>query len=95
MADTPPRALQLDRADNVAVALAALERGERLELGGAAVTLVDPIRVGHKLALAPIERGAAIVKYHEPIGRASAAIAPGEHVHVHNVVSARLPGPDE
>ncbi len=90
-----PRALVLDPADNVAVAVVALAAGERLELGTGTVTLVDPIRFGHKLATTPIERGGAVLKYHEVIGRASADIAPGEHVHVHNVVSARLPGPQD
>ena len=90
-----PRALVLDPADNVAVAVVALDEGERLELDGQAVTTIEPIRFGHKLALAPIPAGADVLKYHEVIGRASADIAPGAHVHVHNVVSARLPGPGE
>jgi altronate hydrolase len=88
-----PRALVLDPADNVAVAVVALDAGEVLDLDGRAVTTVEPIRFGHKLALAAIGEGAEVRKYHEVIGRASADIAPGAHVHVHNVVSARLPGP--
>ena len=34
-------------------------------------------------------RGDEIVKYGQVIGHASKAIAVGEHVHVHNVESAR------
>jgi altronate hydrolase len=83
----------LDPADNVAVAVIALSAGELVELEGGAVRLAEPIRFGHKLALCEIAEGAPVVKYNETIGRASAAIAPGTHVHVHNVVSARLPGP--
>ncbi len=90
-----PRALVLDAADNVAVAVVALDGGERLELGEHVVTTTEPIRFGHKLALTAIPAGTAVLKYHEVIGRASGDIAPGEHVHVHNVVSARLPGPGE
>jgi hypothetical protein len=88
-----PRALVLDPADNVAVAVVALAEGERLQLDAGTVTLVDAIRFGHKLATSPIANGTPVIKYHEVIGLASADIAPGEHVHVHNVVSARLPGP--
>ncbi|MDO8211153.1 UxaA family hydrolase [Conexibacter sp. CPCC 206217] len=98
MAETPvserPRALVLDPADNVAVAVIALSAGEVVELEGGAVTLSEPIRFGHKLALRAIPAGEPVVKYNETIGRASTAIEPGTHVHVHNVVSARLPGPE-
>ncbi|HEY4277279.1 MAG TPA: SAF domain-containing protein [Conexibacter sp.] len=91
-----PRALRLDPADNVAVAVVALQAGETVALSGdTAVTVAEPIRFGHKLALREIAAGAPVVKYNETIGRASAAIAAGAHVHVHNVVSARLPGPAE
>lgn len=84
-----PRALLLDPADNVAVAVVALEAGDVV----LDVSLREPIRFGHKLALRDIAEGEPIVKYHEVIGRASAPITAGQHVHVHNVVSARLPGP--
>lgn len=95
MTASPPRALRLDPADNVAVAVAELAVGEAVELPDGAVVVREPIRFGHKLALRPIAAGAPVVKYHETIGVASVAIAAGEHVHVHNVVSARLPGPQE
>jgi altronate hydrolase len=93
-ADARPRALLLDPADNVAVAVRPLEAGEWVELDGATVELREPIRFGHKFALRPLERGARVLKYHETIGIAAADIAAGEHVHVHNVASSRLPGPD-
>lgn len=44
------------------------------------------VPAGHKVALAPIAEGAAIVKYGQTIGFAREPIAPGEHVHTHNVV---------
>ena len=40
---------------------------------------------GHKYALRSIAAGENVVKYGMPIGRATEPIAPGEHVHVHNV----------
>jgi altronate hydrolase len=92
--DARPRALLLDPADNVAVAVRPLEAGESVEIGGATVELREPIRFGHKFALRPVPRGDRVLKYHETIGIAAADIAAGEHVHVHNVSSSRLPGPE-
>jgi hypothetical protein len=88
------RALRLDPGDNVAVAVVVLAPGDEVRLeDGTAVAATERIPVGHKLALSPIGAGEAIVKYREPIGRATADVPAGAHVHVHNVVSSRLPGP--
>ena len=82
---TPPLALQLSAADNVAVARQALAAGTTLQVGGHSVTLADAIASGHKFALVPIAAGAQVLKYGQGIGTTTAAIAPGQHVHVHNV----------
>ena len=81
------RYMILNEADNVAVALTGLQRGETLEIEerGAAVTLASDIPFEHKFALAPIPSGALVVKYGLPIGEATRDIAPGEHVHLHNL----------
>lgn len=92
--DERPSALRLHEADNVAVALCDLEAGAVVELGDHRVVLTEPIAFGHKLAAESIAEGAAVRKYDEVIGVATAAIATGRHVHVHNVVSGRLPGPE-
>lgn len=41
------------------------------------------------MAIKDIPKGGEIIKYGEIIGRATANIEPGEHVHVHNVESLR------
>jgi len=51
--------------------------------------LREPIALCHKFALRDIAAGEPIIKYGESIGRATRAIRAGEHVHVHNLVSAR------
>jgi altronate hydrolase len=43
------------------------------------------IPAGHKVATRPIGTGEPVRKYNQIIGFASEDIAPGEHVHVHNV----------
>ncbi|MCB2099621.1 MAG: altronate dehydratase [Rhodobacterales bacterium] len=77
------RALRLHTDDDVAVALADLAPGTPLDLNGA--TAAGPVPAGHKVALRPIARGAPVRKYGQVIGAATADIAPGEHVHTHNL----------
>ena len=89
-----PLALVLDPADNVAVVLVDLDAGAEVVLGGERIVLPGPVRFGHKIATAAIAEGESVYKYHEVIGIASADIALGAHVHVHNVNSARLPAPE-
>ncbi len=77
--------LKITPADNVAVALRALEAGETVEVEGTAYTAKTPVPAGHKMALKPIAAGETIVKYGYPIGEAKCDIAAGEHVHVQNL----------
>ena len=48
------------------------------------------LRLGAKIALRPIAAGDPVLKFGEPIGTASADIAAGEYVHVHNLRSDYL-----
>ncbi len=82
-------ALRLKDDDDVAVALRPLAPGDAVAFGADAVTVTSAIPTGHKLATHPIPAGALIRKYGQVIGKASAAIAVGEHVHVHNVEGTR------
>ena len=82
-------ALRLAATDNVATALRDLESGEVVEIEGLSVTLLEPVKLCHKLALTDLPSGAAVLKYGQPIGRTTAAIRAGAHVHVHNMRSAR------
>jgi hypothetical protein len=86
--------IRLHPADNVGVALRELQKGEPLDCidDPVSVTLRQGIPEAHKVALAAVREGGPITKYGIQIGIATAAIRPGEHVHVHNVVSARIGG---
>ena len=50
---------------------------------------LDPVPLGHKIALADIREGETVLKYGNDVGRAVAAIGKGRHVHTHNVKTKR------
>jgi altronate hydrolase len=84
----------VDPRDHVATALRDLTAGETLDLHGAAIIARADIPKGHKIAVRAVARGEDVLKYGWPIGRATADIAVGDHVHVHNV-ETRLSGVED
>jgi hypothetical protein len=88
-----PRAIAQSCRDNVAVAVADLEPGARLAVlnteTGAISTIVlrGAVGFGHKVALAALEPGDAVIKRDHEIGRASSSVRVGDHVHIHNLES--------
>lgn len=76
--------LKVHPIDTVAVAMRALAVGEDLE----GVILRQPVPQGHKVALMDVSLGGLIFKYGQPIGRVTAPIKAGDHVHVHNLTTA-------
>lgn len=83
-------AIHLHPSDNICVAARNLEGGESLSIGGREVTLKGPVRLGHKIAIQPLAEGDAVLKYGQTIGLATRSIAPGEHVHSHNLGLGRF-----
>lgn len=79
-------AIIIDPSDNVATAIDTLEAGDVAQTDVGLIELIQAIPFGHKFALVDIPRDAYVVKYGARIGRASADIRQGEHVHVHNVL---------
>src|SRR5436190_12875423 len=77
-------ALRLRDNDNVAVAKRPLAAGMSLN-GSISLVTNREIPAGHKIAVSEIGEGEAILKYGQVIGYARKKIAPGEHVHTHNV----------
>ena len=86
----------LNEGDSVVTALVELAEGASLTVdidGGATdITLSSAVPYAHKIAVRAMAKGDPVTKYGEVIGLASAAIAPGDWVHVHNVESARARG---
>lgn len=85
MKEKKARYARVSEADNIGLALVDLHKGEELHLGSTEVTLREDIPYMHKFSLCAIPCDADILKRGEVIGHATRAIAPGEHVHVHNM----------
>lgn len=82
-----PVLLKVDPADNSATALADLEAGTELMVDATTLVLRQAIARGHKVATQAISAGEQVLKFGFPIGRATRAIQPGEHVHSHNLAT--------
>lgn len=81
-------AIVLHEHDNVATALQDMMKGTQLTLeGGTAITCVEDIPFGYKVALCDIDAGNVVIKYGVPIGMATKAIPGGSQVHSHNLKS--------
>ena len=78
-------ALLLSEDDDVAVALRDLAPGAGLPLGPVTVTVAAAVPRGHKISVRDLAAGTAVHKYGQVIGRATAPIRAGEHVHTHNL----------
>ncbi len=87
------RVILIDPQDNVVTALADLDAGEVIEVKqnceSLSVRVTEEIPFGHKVAVEPICAGGEIIKYGQPIARATQHICAGEHVHVHNADAQR------
>ena len=73
--------IRLSPADNVITAVQKLEPATQVEQ----IVTLDPIPRGHKIATVAIAKGEPVLKYAQLIGYAKEDIAPGSHVHIHNM----------
>ena len=72
-----PQAIHISPIDNVVVALHPIAKGTLVEVDGLAVTALEDIPQGHKMAVKPIKNGENVIKYGFPIGHATADAEPG------------------
>jgi altronate hydrolase len=78
-----PLYLRLNPADDVVIACRELESGTNLIKEG--VVVKERIPAGHKVATRAIGKDEPVRRYSQIIGFATQPIAPGHHVHVHNL----------
>ncbi len=77
------KTIRLQGNDNVVIALRDLGAGDMVD--GLDAPLAQAIPRGHKIAVKSISEGSNVYRYGQIIGQAKEDIAPGEHVHVHNL----------
>lgn len=79
-------AVRIHPDDNVANLLRDHAKGERPQTAeGPLKPLATAVPMGHKVAVSAVGKGEPVVKFGAVIGRATCAIAPGDHVHLHNL----------
>ncbi|KAB3536963.1 UxaA family hydrolase [Alkaliphilus pronyensis] len=79
--------------DNVATIVQDVAPGDVITIGENSqrmdISVNNNIPCYHKVALADIKKGEAVIKYGEVIGKASSDIKRGDYVHIHNLESTR------
>jgi altronate hydrolase len=77
--------IHLHPADNIVIAKTSLQADTRLTADPGDIVVKQTIPSGHKIAVAPIAAGEVVRRYGQIIGFAKRSIAPGDHVHLHNL----------
>lgn len=80
--------IRINANDNVAVALKPIAKGTSLMFDQTEVTTIEDIPQGHKVAIRPVAKGDAVIKYGFRIGFAQADVLPGGWIHTHNLKTA-------
>jgi (2R)-sulfolactate sulfo-lyase subunit alpha len=93
-AESAPKFLIHNEGDDVAVAVQDVEPGEVQAIymdSDRAVTIrvTEAIPLGHKVALTDLGEENEVIEYGVRIGVTRQPISAGQHVHVHNIRSAR------
>ncbi len=85
-----------DAADTVAVAVVeGIKAGAELTAWimdddrTVALTALDDIPMGHKIAMTDLAVGDTVIKYGVDIGKVVAGARRGQHAHVHNIKTKR------
>lgn len=79
------RIFKIHENDNVAVAIETIGAGECVVVSGERICANMEIPAGHKMALADIDEGEAVIKYGCPIGFAKENVKKGDWIHVYNI----------
>lgn len=83
------RCFQIQPQDNVATMIEDASIGPVQIIGAAEgeMRAVEPIPHGHKIALADLGAGEAVIKYGVRMGRTTQPVLRGAWVHLHNMAS--------
>ena len=81
------KCIQINAADNVAVAISDLHSREVIDLNGTHFVLKEDIPAGHKFLLKDTRTGEPIIKYGYPIGRLTGDLQQGQWVNEQNLMT--------
>ena len=89
-----PQFLIHNEGDHVGIAVQDVEPGERRAVymdsdRAISIMVKEAIPLGHKVALIDLGEGKDVIEYQVRVGLTREPIAAGQHVHVHNIRSAR------
>ncbi len=93
-AESAPKFLVHNEGDAVAVAVQDVEPGKVQAIymdsdRAVIIRVAEAIPLGHKVALVAFREGDEVIEYGVRIGVTRQPISAGQHVHVHNIRSAR------
>ncbi|WP_376796314.1 UxaA family hydrolase [Thermogemmatispora sp.] len=94
VAPAAPGFLIHNEGDHVAVAVRDITPGQHQAVymdseREVTITVLEAIPLGHKVALSDLAEGERVIEYGLPIGLTRRPIRAGQHVHTHNIRSAR------
>ena len=88
-----PDAVLLDEADQVATVLHPIEPGMTVLIAAPKrqfqIIATETIPTFHKIAIQPLSKASAVLKYGDSIGVLISDVDEGAHVHIHNLHSRR------
>ena len=87
------KTIKINPADNVAVAIEPLKKGESIHIDGQNITLNDDVPAGHKILLSDLVEGENVIKYGYPIGHLKENHKQGDwicHEHIQTNLSGLL-----
>ena len=92
--ESAPQFLIHNEGDHVGVAVQDVAPGERRAVymdSDRTITIIvkEAIPLGHKVALLDLDEGRDVIEYQVRVGLTRKPIAAGQHVHIHNIRSAR------
>lgn len=84
-------AIIINPNDTVVTVIMTINKGDAISYRSSVIPIRanTNIPVYHKVAIKTVQKGEKIYKYGEVIGYATENIAPGDHVHTHNLSSEK------
>lgn len=79
------KVLQLDRRDNVLIALTDLRQGEEVQFNGNKYSLATPVNAKHKFAITDLAKGAEVIMYGVLVGKTDEPVKRGEALTLRNL----------